>query len=160
MDTEPNLPNRPNGELPSQDGQEQQHSSTSLPTSFAAPEVTSQGQKQPRRFSSGFTALIVVLVVLLAGGSGLIYYITIYQPNVQHTQATATALAQSTTIANANATSTDQALAIVTSIANANDTATATAPMPIVENTSGVPLSTQQERFSKGKEHSLERTSR
>ncbi|MFL5586608.1 MAG: hypothetical protein ACJ8CB_29590 [Ktedonobacteraceae bacterium] len=43
MNTEPNLPNRPNGELPSQDGQEQQHSSTSPPTSSAAPEVTSQG---------------------------------------------------------------------------------------------------------------------
>ncbi len=56
-----------------------------------------QGQRQPRRFPTGVIVLLIVLaVVLLIGGSGLIYYTAVYQPNLQHAQATATAMAQVT----------------------------------------------------------------
>lgn len=91
-----------------------------------------QGQKQPRRLGGGLIALIAVLVVLLIAGSGLIYYTTVYQPNVQHAQATATAIAQLTGAARAEATSSAQALA--TKQAEANATATAAVENPYTQS--------------------------
>lgn len=64
-----------------------------------------QGQQSRRRFSGGLVVvLIVILVVLLIAGSGGIYYAAVYQPGVQHAQATATAQANVTQTANAQAT--------------------------------------------------------
>src|SRR2546430_15855370 len=37
--------------------------------------------------------LLIVLALLLIGGSGLIYYVSIYAPNQLHSQATATSVA-------------------------------------------------------------------
>lgn len=56
--------------------------------------TASQGQKQPRRFPAGIKLLLFILVVLLVGGSGLLYYTTVYQQNVRYAQATATTVAQ------------------------------------------------------------------
>jgi hypothetical protein len=47
---------------------------------------------------------VLVLLLLLIGGSGLIYYAGIYQPNQRHAQATATAVVQLTGTAHAQAT--------------------------------------------------------
>jgi len=68
--------------------------------------------------------LIVIIAVLVIAGSGLIYYATVYQPNQQHVQATATAIAQATGTAHAQASSTAQAQAQI------NATATAAAANP------------------------------
>jgi Domain of Unknown Function (DUF1080) len=75
--------------------------------------------------------MIIVLVLLLIGGSALIFYATVYVPDKQHadatstaqTQLTGTAVAQVTGTAQTNATSTAQA--IITATAQANATATA-----------------------------------
>lgn len=78
-----------------------------------------------RRFSLTVTILIIVMVLLLLGGSGLIFYVGIYQPQKMHADATATVNAQVTGTAQANAQATANALA--TSQAQANATATAQA---------------------------------
>lgn len=83
-----------------------------------------QGQKPQRRFPTGIAVLLIALAVLIIAGSLLIYYATVYQPNQQHAQATATAIAQGTETAHAQATSTAQALARI------NATATAAAANP------------------------------
>lgn len=56
--------------------------------------------ERPRRFPRGRAALLLALIVLLLGGSVLIYYATVYQPGRMHDQATATA-ATGTTLARA-----------------------------------------------------------
>src|SRR5207237_5551598 len=88
------------------------------PTPYAPPQPGSyppfppagpQGQQAPRRSSTGLIALLIILVVLLIGGSGLIYYIAVYNPNQLHTQATATAVVRVTGTAQAITTSTPMA---------------------------------------------------
>jgi hypothetical protein len=71
--------------------------------------------------------LFIVLALLIIGGSGLILYTAVIQPNQLHTQATATAQANVTTTAQSNATGTAQAAATATIEANATTTAQAQA---------------------------------
>lgn len=71
------------------------------------------------------TILLIVMVLFLLGGSGLIFYVGIYQPQKMHADATATVNAQITGTAQANTQATANALA--TSQAEANATATAQA---------------------------------
>ncbi len=78
-----------------------------------------------RRFSLTVTILIIVIVLFLLGGSGLIYYVGVYQPQKSHADATAAANARVTGTAQANAQATANALG--TSMAQANTTATAQA---------------------------------
>ncbi len=68
------------------------------------PSASPPGQKQARRFPLWLVVLLVLIVLLLIGGSGLIYYATVYQPNLAHTQATATAMVHQTGTAQAQAT--------------------------------------------------------
>jgi len=97
------------------------------------PPIQALPPERRRRLSTGVLWLLVVLVLLLIGGSGLIFYATVYVPGKQHadatatvqTQLTGTAVARVTGTAQANATSTAQAIA--TSTAQANATATAIA---------------------------------
>jgi len=78
-----------------------------------------------RRISLTVTILLIVMVLFLLGGSGLIFYVGIYQPQKIHADATATVNAQITGTAQANTQATANALA--TSQAEANATATAQA---------------------------------
>jgi flagellar basal body-associated protein FliL len=71
--------------------------------------------------------LIIVLVLILLAGSGLIYYVGVYQPQKMHADATATVNAQITSTAQANAQATANALATSTAQANATATAQASA---------------------------------
>jgi hypothetical protein len=90
------------------------------------PLVQPQPQKQPRRgLSTGMTILLVILAVLLIGGSGFAYYVGVYQPNKVHSDATATADTHATATGQVNATFTAQAQA--TGQVQANQTATARA---------------------------------
>ncbi len=74
-----------------------------------------QGQPPPRRFPTGLAVLLVVLAILLIiGGSALIYYTTVYQPNLAHEQATSTAVVQLTGTAQAQATAQAQLNATAT----------------------------------------------
>jgi hypothetical protein len=91
-----------------------------------------QRQKPPRRFPTGITVLLIVLAMLLIGGSALIYYTTVSQPNLQHAQATATAVAHITGTAHAEATSTVQARATVQAQTNATATTQAQATAAVV----------------------------
>ena len=74
------------------------------------------------RLPKGIMILLIALVVLLIGGSGLIYFATVYQPNQLHAQATATANAQAKGTADAQSTSTAHAVQTTT----AQNDATAT----------------------------------
>ena len=80
-----------------------------------------------RRLSPAILTLIVILVLLLLAGSGLIYYVGVYQPKVQHDQATATALARLSATANAQSSATALANATANAIASATANAQATA---------------------------------
>jgi DnaJ-like protein len=84
-------------------------------------QVTSPPPKR-RRISLTVTILLIVMVLFLIGGSGLIFYVGIYQPQKMHADATATVNTQITGTAQANAQATANALA--TSRAEANATAT------------------------------------
>ncbi len=90
-----------------------------LPQQFTPPPP------KRRRLSLTIIILIIIIVLFLLGGSGLIFYVGIYQPQKMHADATATVNAQVTGTAQANAQSTANALA--TSQAQANATATAQA---------------------------------
>lgn len=83
-------------------------------------QVTPPPKRQ--RFSLTVTILIIIIVLFLLVGSGLLYYVGIYQPQKLHADATATVNAQITGTAQANAQATANALA--TSQAQANATAT------------------------------------
>ncbi len=78
-----------------------------------------------RGFSLTVTILLIVIVLFLLGGSGLIYYVGVYQPQKLHADATATVNAQVTGTAQANTQATANTLG--TSMAQANTTATAQA---------------------------------
>jgi hypothetical protein len=57
-----------------------------------------------KRFPIGILVLVLALIVLLIGGSALIYYAAVYQPSRRHAEATATAFTQMTGTAQAQAT--------------------------------------------------------
>jgi hypothetical protein len=81
------------------------------------PPTAPQQQKQARRFPIWIAVLLVVVVLLLIAGSGLIYYAAVYQPNLAHTHATATAVVHQTGTAQAHATATTQFNATATAAA-------------------------------------------
>lgn len=86
------------------------------------------GQAPPRRgLSKGMLALLVVLILLIIGASGVIFYATTIQPAQQHAQATSTAQAHSTGTAQAHATSTAQVIATNQAETQATNTAVAQA---------------------------------
>ena len=66
-------------------------------------------------------------MLILLAGSGLIYFVGVYQPQKMHADATATVNAQITSTAQANAQATANALATSTAQANATATAHASA---------------------------------
>ncbi len=84
-------------------------------------------EPRKRRLSPAILTLLVILVLLLLAGSGLIYYVGVYQPKVQHDQATATAQAQLSATANAQSSATALANATANAIASATANAQATA---------------------------------
>ncbi|TMC22070.1 MAG: hypothetical protein E6J34_07510 [Chloroflexi bacterium] len=67
----------------------------------------------PARRSSVMTVMLIVLTALVIGGGILIYYRSVYVPQQQQLQATATVVAKATGTADAYATSTVQAQATV-----------------------------------------------
>lgn len=89
------------------------------PYSPAFAPAYQSGQKPAPRFPPWLTMLLILLAVIVIGGSALIYYATVYQPNRLHAQATASAVAHVTGTAQGEATSAAQA------VAQANATATA-----------------------------------
>ncbi len=74
-------------------------------------------QKLARHFPSWLAMLLILLAVIVIGGSALIYYATVYQPNQLHAQATATAEVQLTRTAQAVATTQTQIKATATAAA-------------------------------------------
>jgi DnaJ C terminal domain len=123
---------------------------------YYAPPSPPQPPAPPRRkLSPVILTLIIVLVLLLLAGSGLIYYVGVYQPKVQHDQATATAQSQltgtanaqssATALANATANALASATANTQATANAQSSATATALQNILTTaTSGTQLLNDQ----------------
>src|SRR6266853_1692739 len=108
---------------------------------------TSPRQSRQRR---GLAILLIVLALLIIGGSGLILYTTVIQPNRIHAEATSTALAKVTETAHANATRTARAAAtahveasataIIQTQAKAKTAVTATSLQVIyTQATSGTP---------------------
>jgi DnaJ C terminal domain len=94
---------------------------------YSPPAPPQPPAPRKRRLSPAILTLIVVLVLLLLAGSGLIYYVGVYQPKAQHDQATATAQAQLTGTANAQNSATAQANATANAIASATANAKGTA---------------------------------
>jgi hypothetical protein len=80
-----------------------------------------------RGMSPTVIILLIVLVLILIAGSGLIYFVGVYQPNKMHADATATVNAQITSTAQANAQATTNAQATSTAQANATASAQASA---------------------------------
>ena len=96
-------------------------------------------------------SLLIALVLILIIGSGLIYFVGVYQPQKIHADATATANAQISSTAQANAQATSNAQATTTaqsqSTAAAQTTATANASATVTayqnllnQSTSGTPV--------------------
>jgi flagellar basal body-associated protein FliL len=90
-------------------------------------QYTSAPPTKKRGMSPLVIILIIVLVLILLAGSGLIYFVGVYQPQKMHADATATVNAQITSTAQANAQATANALATSTAQANATATAQASA---------------------------------
>lgn len=90
-----------------------------IPQQFTPPPPKRRG------LSLTVTIMIIIIVLVLLGGSGLLYYVGVYQPQKMHADATATVNAQITGTAQANAQATANVLA--TSQAEANATVTAQA---------------------------------
>jgi hypothetical protein len=90
------------------------------------PPASPQAQKQARRFPIWLAVLLILLVLLLIGGSGLIYYAAVYQPNLVHTHATATTIVHQTGTAQAQATVQAQLNATATAAAQNPYTRTGT----------------------------------
>jgi len=103
-----------------------------------------QGPQPGRGIAGWLVLLLIIVLALLIGGSGLIYYVAVYHPNQVRTQATATAQsATNTAQTRANATATAQAQAHVnaTATAQAQAQATATALQTVyMQATSGTPV--------------------
>ena len=93
----------------------------------AGQQYTTPPPPKKRGMSPIVIILIIVLVLILLAGSGLIYFIGVYQPQKMHADATATVNAQITSTAQANAQATSNALATSTAQANATATAQASA---------------------------------
>lgn len=70
-----------------------------------------QGKKQPRRRMGVFIALLLILLVLLLGSFGIVYYTGVSRSNAMHIQATATASSQATETARVQAQATVDARA-------------------------------------------------
>lgn len=128
-----NTPQRPQDPLylPQNQAGYQPPSYPGLPGYTQPGQIGGQGYPPPaprrRRLSPAILTLIVILVLLLLAGSGLIYYVGVYQPKVQHDQATATAQAQLSATANAQNSATALANATANAIASATANAQATA---------------------------------
>jgi hypothetical protein len=88
--------------------------------------------------SSTVIILLIIIVLFLLGGSGLIYYVGVYQPQKIHADATATVNVQITGTAQANAQATANVLA--TSQAQANATATSQASATAVASATATAL--------------------
>ncbi len=101
-------------------------------------QYTSPPPPKRRRMSSTVIILLIVIVLFLLGGSGLIYYVGVYQPQKIHADATATVNVQITGTAQANAQATANALA--TSQAQANATATSQASATAVASATATAL--------------------
>ena len=108
-------------------GEHQEALGGSPPPPFTPLEPPRQKSHSRR---GGWFLVLAVVMLLLIGGSGLTYYLAVYQPNQRMAQATATAAAQqlqqrSTATAQANATARAQASATATAQAQAQATAQA-----------------------------------
>src|SRR5947209_818771 len=101
----------------------QQYSSPQAPYSIPP----RQSLQRRRGLSAGMTILLIVLALLIIGGSGLILYTTVIQPKRIHAQATSTAGAKVTETVHTNATGTAQAAATVQAVANVTTTVQAQA---------------------------------
>ncbi len=104
-----------------------------------------QQSPQPRRGIAGWLVLLlIILLALLIGGSGLTYYVAVYQPGQVRTQATATAQRATNTAqtqANATATAQVQAQVNATATTQAQVQATSTALQTVyTQATSGTPV--------------------
>jgi hypothetical protein len=110
-----------------------QQAGQQIPQQFAPPPPPKR-----RRTSLTVTILLIIIVLFLLGGSGLIYYVSVYQPQKLHADATATVNAQITGTAQANAQATANALA--TSQAQANATATSQASATAVASATATAL--------------------
>lgn len=104
-----------------------------------------QQSPQPRRGIAGWLVLLlIILLAVLIGGSGLTYYVAVYQPGQVHTQATATAQRATNTAqtqAYATATAQVQAQVNATATTQAQVQATSTALQTIyMQATSGTPV--------------------
>lgn len=104
-----------------------------------------QHSPQPGRGIAGWLVLLLIIILaLLIGGSGLIYYVAVYHPGQVRIQATATAQrATNTAQAQVNATATAQVQAQVnaTATTQAQAQATATAFQTVyMQATSGTPV--------------------
>ncbi len=104
-----------------------------IPQQYAPPPPPKR-----RRMSLTVTILLIIIVLFLLGGSGLIYYVGIYQPQKIHADATATVNTQITGTAQANAQATANVLA--TSQAQANATATSQASATAVASATATAL--------------------
>jgi hypothetical protein len=101
-------------------------------------QYTSPPPPKRRRMSSTVIILLIIIVLFLLGGSGLIYYVGVYQPQKIHADATATVNVQITGTAQANAQATANVLA--TSQAQANATATSQASATAVASATATAL--------------------
>src|SRR5438477_9355235 len=80
---------------------------------------TSPRQSRQRR---GLVIPLIVLALLIIGGSGLLFYTTIIQPQHVHAEATSTAVAKVTETVHSNAMGTAQTAATAQVVANATAT--------------------------------------
>jgi len=104
-----------------------------------------QESPQPRRGIAGrLVLLLITILALLIGGSGLTYYVAVYHPAQVRTQATATAQRATNTAqtqANATATAQVQAQVNATATTQAQAQATSTALQTVyTQATSGTPV--------------------
>src|SRR6266702_2996772 len=91
----------------------------------AGQQFTSPPPPKKRRMPLTVTILLIIIVLFLLAGSGLIYFVGVYQPQKMHADATATVNVQITSTAQSNAQATANTLATATAQANATATAQA-----------------------------------
>jgi len=109
------------------------------PYSPAFTPAGQSGQKPAPRFPPWLTMLLILLAVIVIGGSALIYYAAVYQPNQLHAQATASAVAQLARTAQAVATTQTQIKATATAAAENPYTHSGTLVLsdPLSDNSKG-----------------------